>query len=46
MKQALKTGALDNPEGGGGEGGEGEAQDGATHVHPWLIHVYVWQKPS
>ena len=20
-------------------------QDGGTHVHPWPIHVYVWQKP-
>ena len=29
-----------NPEGWDGErGGRG------THVHPWLIHVNVWQKP-
>ena len=20
-------------------------QDGETYVHPWLIHVNVWQKP-
>ena len=20
-------------------------QDGGIHVHPWLIHVDVWQKP-
>ena len=20
-------------------------QDGVTHVHPWLIHLHVWQKP-
>ena len=20
-------------------------QDGGAHVHPWLIHVDVWQKP-
>ena len=33
----------DNPEGWGGEGGG--SQDGGTHVHPWLIHVSVWQKP-
>ena len=35
----------DNPEGWGGEGGGRGVQDGGTHVHPWLIHVYVWQKP-
>ena len=23
----------------------GGVQDGGTHVHPWLIHVDVWQKP-
>ena len=36
----------DDPEGwdeeGGGRGGLGW---GGTHVHPWLIHVNVWQKP-
>ena len=21
-------------------------QDEGTHVHPWLIHVDVWQKPA
>ena len=35
----------DNPEGWGGEGGGRGVQDGGTHVHPWLIHVNVWQKP-
>ena len=25
-------------------GGGREVQDG-EHVHPWLIHVNVWQKP-
>ena len=35
----------DNPEGWGGEGGRGRVQDGGTHIHPWLIHVDVWQKP-
>ena len=35
----------DKPEGWDGEGGGREAQDGSTHVHPWLIHVNVWQKP-
>ena len=31
-------------EGWDGEGGETEGQDGG-HIHPWLIHVNVWQKP-
>ena len=35
----------DNPEEGGGEGCGSGVQDGGTHVHPWLIHVNVWQKP-
>ena len=35
----------DNPEGWSGEGGGRGVQDEGTHVHPWLIHVDVWQKP-
>ena len=35
----------DNPEGWDGKGGGREVQEGGTHVHPWLIHVNVWQKP-
>ena len=36
----------DDPEGWEGEGGERGVQvGGQTHVHPWLIHVNVWQKP-
>ena len=35
----------DNPEGWGGEGGGRGVQDGGTNVHPWLIHVDIWQKP-
>ena len=36
----------DNPEGWDGEGGGGGHGSGrGTHVHPWLIHVNVWQKP-
>ena len=31
----------DSPEGRDGEGGSGWG----TRVHPWLIHVSVWQKP-
>ena len=27
-----------------GEGGGGGSRKG-THVHPWLIHVNIWQKP-
>ena len=34
----------DNPEGWDGEeGGRGAGWE--THVHPWLIHVNVLQKP-
>ena len=35
----------DNPEGWGGEGGGREVQDVGAHVHPWLIHVNVLEKP-
>jgi len=37
----------DNPNQRYGVGREvgGGVQDGRTHVHPWLIHVDVWQKP-
>ena len=40
-----EDGALAQPRGMGGEGGGRVVQDGGTHVHPWLIHVDVWQKP-
>ena len=34
----------DNPEGWDGRGGvEGHSEWG-THIHPWLIHVNVWEK--
>ena len=34
----------DKPE--GWDGGRWEGGSGwRTHVHPWLIHVNVWQKP-
>ena len=36
----------DNPEGWGGEGGGKGVQVEGTHVHLWLIHADVWQKPS
>ena len=35
----------DNPEGWGGKGDGRGVQDRGTHVHTWLIHVDVWQKP-
>ena len=35
----------DNPEGWVGEGGERGASGWGGHVHPWPIHVDVWQKP-
>ena len=34
----------DDPEDGMGERWEG-GSGWETHVNPWLIHVYVWQKP-
>ena len=36
----------DDPEGWDGEGGGGGGgSEWGIHVHPWLIHVNVWQKP-
>ena len=35
----------DTPVGGGGEGGGKGVQVEGTHVHLWLIHADVWQKP-
>ena len=35
----------DDPEGWDGEGGWGGCSGWGAHVHPWLIHVNVWQKP-
>ena len=33
----------DDPEGWDREGGGRGASGWGTHVHPWLIHVNVWQ---
>ena len=33
----------DDPEGWYGEGGGGVGSGLGTHVHPWQIHVNVWQ---
>ena len=35
----------DNTEGWDGEGAGRWFRDKGTCVHPWLIHVNVWQKP-
>ena len=35
----------DDPEGWDRKGGGRGVQDGEHVVHPWLIHVNVWQKP-
>ena len=40
-----KTVHWDDPEGWDGEGGGGGGPGWGTHVHPWLIHINVWQKP-
>ena len=32
-------------DGMGGKVGSGVWDGGGIHVHPWLIHVNVWQKP-
>ena len=36
----------DDPEGWDGGVGGREVWDRGPHVHPWLIHVNVWQKPQ
>ena len=48
MREAEDTKPVfwDNPEGWGGEGGGKGFQVGGIHVHLWLIHADVWQKPS
>ena len=33
----------DDPEGWYGEGGGGQVSGWGTRVHPWKIHVDVWQ---
>ena len=35
----------DDPKGWDGEGGGKGGSGSGTHVHPWLIHVNVWQNP-
>ena len=47
MKQATQSWWLwDNPEGWGREGCGWGVQYWGTPVHPWLIHVNAWWKPT
>ena len=41
----LGAGALGRPRGMEWGGRREEGSGWGTHVHPWLIHVSVWQKP-
>ena len=48
MQETERSGPVhwDDPEGWDGEGCGRGVQGGETQVHPWVIHIYVWQKPS
>ena len=35
----------DDPQGMGWQGNLEGGSEWGTHIHPWLIHVHVWQKP-
>ena len=35
----------DDPEGWDGEGDGRGGSGWGTHIHPWLSHINVWQKP-
>ena len=43
--RAIKASALGQPWGMGWRGRWVGGSGWGTHVHPWLIHVTVWQKP-
>ena len=45
--QSWCTGTTHWDGGGDGMGREGGAgvSGWGTHIHPWLIHINVWQKP-
>ena len=45
MRQVLRAGAMGWPWGMGWVGRWERGSGWGTHVHPWLIHVNVWQKP-
>ena len=36
----------DNPEVWDGVGSGREVQEEGTHTYLWLIHIFVWQKPT
>ena len=40
-----KTVLWDNPEGWGGRRDVGGGSGSGGHMHPWVIHVDVWQNP-
>ena len=42
--RTLKASALGQPRRMGWGGKWERVQDGRTYVHPWLIHISVWQK--
>ena len=45
MRQVLGPGALGRPRGIGWRGRWEGGSGWGIHVNPWLIHIYVWQKP-
>ena len=45
MRQALRPGALGKSRGDGWRGRWEGGSGWGKHVHPWLIHVNVLQKP-
>ena len=45
MKQGTQSQCSGTAQRDGGGEGDGGVQDGGTHVHPWLIHADIWQKP-
>ena len=46
MKQSTQSQCSGTTQKLGWDGGGCGVQDWGTRVHPWLIHVNVWQKPS
>ena len=45
MRQVLGAGTPGRPSGIGWRGRWEGGSGWGIHVNPWLIHVYVWQKP-
>ena len=45
MRQVLGAGTPGRPRGIGWRGRWEGGSGWGIHVNPWLIHVYVWQKP-